>query len=475
MQRFIVVLSCLTLSFSFIAQEQALIPKPILWKGHKKTVSDTSSLLAAFKNGHFDGRIRLYSAGSINQDSLTDYYANAAGIGLRYETGKFKGFQLAAGSFFTYNIASSDFSQIDPSTNTINRYELGLFDVENPSNTKNLAQNEELYIKYSSKKFAALFGRQFIHTPLINLQDGRMRGTTVEGLWLAAKPIKSLKLEGGWLYRIYPRSTNRWFDIGESMGLYPQGRSPLGGPANYLNNIRSAGIGVFSATYKPTKTAKMEVWNYFVENVSNSVFVQAEDARKIGESNHHILYGAQYLRQDALNYGGNQNQALSYMLQGEQANAFGGMVGWKNEKFQVDFNYTRITGDGRFMFPREWGRDPFYTFLPRERNEGYGNVHAVSTNFRYKPKEKPFVGWFGVGYYQLPDIIAEAPLNKYAIPSYVQTNIDLKYVHSGWLNGLESHLLVVSKIATGNTYDNPNFVFQKVNMVHVNLIFNYYF
>jgi hypothetical protein len=26
--------------------------------------------------------------------------------------------------------------------------------------------------------------------------------------------------------------------------------------------------------------------------------------------------------------------------------------------------------------PREWGRDPFYTFMPRERNEGYGDVNA---------------------------------------------------------------------------------------------------
>ncbi|MDG0973527.1 MAG: hypothetical protein P8O07_05145 [Crocinitomicaceae bacterium] len=44
-----------------------------------------------------------------------------------------------------------------------------------------------------------------------------------------------------------------------------------------------------------------------------------------------------------------------------------------------------------------------------------------------------------------------------------------------WLNGLESHLLVVAKIAEGNTYNNPKFVFQKVNMLHINLILNYYF
>jgi hypothetical protein len=74
------------------------------------------------------------------------------------------------------------------------------------------------------------------------------------------------------------------------------------------------------------------------------------------------------------------------------------------------------------------------------------------------------------------DIIMEQPeLNKYAIPYYFQINMDLKYVHKKWLNGLESHLLVVSKIAEGNTYNNPKFVFQKVNMLHINLMLNYYF
>ena len=28
--------------------------------------------------------------------------------------------------------------------------------------------------------------------------------------------------------------------------------------------------------------------------------------------------------------------------------------------------------------PREWGKEPFYTFLPRERNEGLGNIHAFT-------------------------------------------------------------------------------------------------
>lgn len=33
--------------------------------------------------------------------------------------------------------------------------------------------------------------------------------------------------------------------------------------------------------------------------------------------------------------------------------------------------------------PREWGREPFFTFLPRERNEGFGDVHALMGKLSY--------------------------------------------------------------------------------------------
>ncbi len=465
-------LSFIVIQFS-ISQESPF-KRPPVWKGNTKQTSDTTSLLYAFKNGTVDGRARYYFASSVNEGALSDYYANAVGTGLRFETRAFHGFQLAASGFFTFNIASSDLSIPDPITNTLNRYEIGLFDVAQPGETQNLAQNEELYVKYGFKKGRVTFGRQFLHTPLINLQDGRMRGTTVEGIWYGYAPNSKWTFEGGWLYRIFPRSTNKWYHFDASMGLYPEGRNTTGAPANYLGNLSSNGMGVFSTSYAPIKNVKFEVWNYYLDNIINSFFTQIKGKKPFSERTT-LTYGAQFMRQDALNNGGNDNPNLSYTERGSHSMTFGGTIGVQHKKWGYALNYNRITKHGKFLFPREWGRDPFFTFLPRERNEGFGNVHAMSASLRYQEKGKPLFASLGAGYYQLPDILEETALNKYAIPSYFQVNMDVKYAHKKWLNGLESHLLVVAKIAEGNTYNNPKFVFQKVNMLHINLILNYYF
>jgi hypothetical protein len=241
-----------------------------------------------------------------------------------------------------------------------------------------------------------------------------------------------------------------------------------------LGNLSSKGVGVFSFNYKPFKGLKMELWDYYIDNIMNSVFTQIKGDVSF-EKKYSFLYGAQFMRQDAINDGGNSDPSLSYTQRGAKSMTFGGMVGIQKKSMTYSLNYNRITKDGRFLFPREWGRDPFFSFLPRERNEGFGDVHAINVKAKYKPKNKPFFTSLAAGYYQLPDIVKYPELNKYAVPSYFQVNFDFKYIHQNWLKGLETHLLVVSKIAEGNTYDNPKFVFQKVNMLHVNLMINYYF
>lgn len=471
--RYHIQLLTFVLITSFV-NAQGPLKKPPLWKGDSKTTSDTSSLLYAFKNGDFDGRARYYFSSTINEAHLTDFYANAIGTGIRYETRPFHGFQFAASGYFTFNIASSDLSVPDPTTNKVSRYALGLFDVTNPGGTRNLAQNEELYLKYSHKKFQFIFGRQFLHTPLLNLQDGRMHPTSVEGLWLGYAPSEKWSFQGGWLYRIYPRSTNKWYSIEESMGLYPQGRNTNGAPADYQGNLKSSGLGVFNIEYKPVKKLKIQLWDYYLDNIINSAYAQINGKIQL-KNKDHLLYGGQFLRQDAINHGGNVDPELSYTEKGASSMAFGGQFGYQKNAWSVTLNYNRITEDGKFLFPREWGRDPFFTFMPRERNEGFGDVHAVTTRVKYNPKSSPVFLSLAAGYFNLPDIVTQSELNKYAVPSYYQANFDFKYKHQKWLKGLESHLLLVTKIAEGNTYDNPNFVFQKVNMLHINLMLNYYF
>lgn len=432
-------------------------------------VIDSNSLRAAFINGKTEVRFRYFLMITDNKKGLTDYYANAVGGGLKYETAKFHGFQAGVGGFFIFNIGSSNLSQPDAATKQMNRYEIGLFDIENASNKNDIDRLEELYLKYHFKKTTVSAGKQIINTPFINQQDGRMRPTGVEGIWLNAIHKKT-KWEGGILWGISPRSTVRWFNIGASIGVYPQGIRENGQAANYKDHINSRAVLLGGITHDFNNGLKVQLWEQWTENVFNTLLLQMD--KKWGSSSFYT--GIQGILQHAINDGGNADQSKTYIQKGNTALSFGATTGWKNKNTDLSFNYNRITERGRYLMPREWGRDPFYTFLPRERNEGFGDVHATMFKFKQIFPRQHFQTMIGLGYYALPDV-TDTRLNKYGMPSYSQINIDIQYSFTGALHGMSAELLYVYKGQEGNSYDNNKYVIHKVNTSLFNLILNYHF
>ena len=125
------MLSVLTLLIAIIgkAQHQELDEKPVIYKGKQNTTEDTTSLLHAFKTGSLHGHFRYFFMSTQNQKGLTEFYANAGGGGIRYETAKFHSFQMAVSGFYVFNIRSSDFTKPDAVTWQYDRYEIDLFDI----------------------------------------------------------------------------------------------------------------------------------------------------------------------------------------------------------------------------------------------------------------------------------------------------------------------------------------------------------
>ena len=158
----------------------------------------------------------------------------------------------------------------------------------------------------------------------------------------------------------------------------------------------------------------------------------------------------------------------------QKANVFGLSAGYRQKNSTVKFNYSRITRHGRFLFPREWGREPLFTFLSRERNEGLGDVNAFSVNTARRFLKQRLAIEFNTGYYKLPDV-RDYRLNKYGMPSYYQFNIDAKYVFDGLLAGLNIELLYLYKARQGNVYGDWKYVINKVDMHQLNVIVNYIF
>lgn len=473
----ILQLSCFSIALSasttIQAQHQELAEKPQIWQGKSDHHQDSSSVLNAFKRGQFNGHFRYFLMGTNNEKILTDYYANAAGGGLRFETAPFHGVQFAVSGFYIFNLKSSDLSKPDSSTGAMNRYELGLFDIENPSNTKDIDRLEELYIRYNFGNSKVIFGKQLINTPFINLQDGRMRPTGVEGFYTDIQASKHTQVEAALLYAISPRSTTKWYYIGESIGLNPQGLNIDGSKSNYFNHTRSDYVALLGIKHTFNQHLKLQLWNQYVDRIQNSSFAQLDMNYKIS-NNQRFNIAMQSVQQFVVDHGGNKNQALTYIPKGAKAITFGAKVAYGRKNSEWSMNYNRITAHGRYLMPREWGRDPFFTFMSRERNEGLGDVHAITAKYQTKIPASTLKFNLAVGYFKLPDV-KQTAFNKYGLPSYFQINADIRYQFSGFLKGLESQLLVASKFLQGETYQNPKFIINKVNLQNYNLVLNYYF
>jgi hypothetical protein len=467
------VIAVIFISGTTFTQHQETNEKPLVYKGSKHHLADSNTILYAFKNGTFHGHLRYFFMATDNARDLTDYFANAAGGGLHYQTASYKNFRFGVSGFYVFNIGSTDLDTIDPTTGQVNRYEIGLFDQEDPHNHKDIDRLEELFLKYHALKGHFTLGRQLINTPFINLQDGRMRPTGVEGIWYESDKLKNTKIQGGYLYAVSPRGTTKWYEIQHSIGLYPSGVNPNGTKSDYHDNVSSRGLFSLGLTQTIKPSLKVSLWDLYVDNMFNTAFAEIEYKKEL-KLDRSFYSAGQFIRQDAINEGGNSNIAKTYFTPKGKSMTFGFKVGLKSKTTDLSLNYNRITAHGRYLMPREWGRDAFYTFLPRERNEGFGDVHALvvkgSKNFPKIHLKTALAG----GIVSMPSV-NDYRLNKYGMPSYAQVNFDVRYGFDKLLKGLDAQLLIVYKHGLGDTYGKDRFVINKVDMILYNFVLNYHF
>lgn len=438
---------------------------------HGDTCGSLRSVL--IRHGFFHAHARSFFMATDNRSPLTDYWAWGLGAGIGYESPVWKGFQFGVTGFFIFNVASSDLGRVDSLSGAGSRYELGLFDIRDPENHHDLDRLENLYLNYNYKKFNLRIGRQEVHTPFLNKQDGRMRGTLEEGIWLSLDDLKGWSLEGGYIRAISPRSTKDWFKISESMCIYPAGLNIYGQKSMYPGHISSKGLFALGISYNWKDLLRVHTWNLFTENVFNTAYLELEGSFPL-KSSWIFRPGFIYTRQDPVNCGGHCDPSKAYMPRGQSSNIFSGRLAFQHKTTQFSFNYTRITAHGRFLFPREWGREYFYTFMPRERHDGLGDVHAAVVRFSHGFFNNKWIPSVAYGHFFVPDVF-NYRLNKYSVPSYNQLNIELRYNFSGYLKGFSIIGLVVYKGSLGKNYNNYRFIHNKVDMWNWNFVLDYMF
>ncbi|GIV44335.1 MAG: hypothetical protein KatS3mg035_1458 [Bacteroidia bacterium] len=429
-------------------------------------------LIYYFQNGKTTGLWRNHFMFTDNTQNLIDFGALATSLNLQYKTLPLKNISFSTGFSAVSNLWQQNLLARDPQTNQPSRYEIGLYDVTNPNNYKAIFLLSDLSIHYAYKNWKATLGKQLIRTPFINPQDGRMVPTLVEGLYVQ-KQEKKGNVEIGFLYKIAPRGVSKWYSVAQSIGIYPQGVQPNGTPSQYAGNTFSQGIGLLGYQKNIHSFMKMKLHNLYVDNIMNTAFFQMDFFQYDSSRQSQWSFSVQTIRQDALGNGGNIEAHKRYFTKNGKSMTFGGRLAWENAQWNFSLNYNRITAIGRFLIPREWGIEPFFTFLPRERSDGFGNAHAYALKTAYSYKKSLKLA-LQSAYVQLPDVKNFA-LNKYGMPSYWQNNLEIRFYPNGFFKNLELLALFVYKYNIGETYNQNKYLFNKTNMFQWNLITNYRF
>lgn len=431
------------------------------------------SVHAAFVKGSLHGRFRSVYCTTINQEPLPSYYAVAAGGVLKYETATFKKFTAVVGGSFTYNLSSSDLGVRDSLSGARSRYELQMMDINNPYNTNNMFRLDWLCLKYSFSKSYLTWGKQYVVTPFINQQDLYMRSSVVDGMYSHLVVNDNLLIEAAYIYGISASATTNWGHVSESIGVFPNGVNVNGSPGDYANNLHGGGLAFLGVHGSVRKNMKFEVWNQYVHQIFNTALLQVDySLSKIGQ--HTFIISLQAIGQNHIGNGGNANVYKAYYSPDNNALIMGGRIALRSSKTDLSLNYTRITSDGRYQMPREWGREPMFTFLMREQIEGAGNVHAASLHGIHTFTKLSIKVDAGIGYYKMPDVL-NSRLNKYGMPTYMQYYVLGRYSFRKKLKGLDVELVYMYKQKLGDSYGIYKYVINRVNMSHVSAGFRFTF
>jgi hypothetical protein len=422
-----------------------------------------AGLLHSFSKGILSGQVRNFSMATINNDELTDYFANAIGASIHYETLPFKGFQIGLNGIFVYKTFSNNLLHIDSIAQQRSRYELQLFDIEHPGNYNDLDRLEELYLKYQYKDFSITYGKMELESPLVRLHDGRMKPKVFSGI-KADYSHHQHHFTTAWFNKASPRSTTHWYTIDEAIGLYNNGVTLEGEPSDYHKNLTSRGLGVAGYQSNPKPGLHLNLWTYFLENISNSTTAMA-----VWEQDAGLYGGVSYLHQIPLNLEEHTNLAAIFHHPEEQTHMLSTRIGYAFDVFETHLNATHIFNTGRYLFPREFGVDPSFTYISRSQLEGLGNATSIGIGAHKAIKQVEInLDWN----YTHTD--SDPRFNKYQLPSYNQFNVDCSYRFHDKLEGLHLRLLYVNRIATDKTLTLQE-QFNTVNFNQINLIANFSF
>ncbi|WP_188369796.1 hypothetical protein [Muriicola marianensis] len=426
---------------------------------------EPKSLKEIFTGSEVEGHIRNFFMTTLNEGDLKDYYTNAIGGALAIKTKEYKGFEIGVKGIFTYKGFSADLNEADETTGRISKWEHELYDITDFDNFNDLDRLEELYLRYNFKRGYITYGKLAVEeTPLLNESDGRMKPFAFKGIWLQHKTRDHL-INLSWLDRLSPRSTVEWYGFNEAIGLVNNGFQPNGEIADYRGKTESKGIALLEYEYNlPYLNLRVNHW--YIHHISHTGMVELNLLRNNWE------LGMQYAYQFPDGFQADLPYVNRYVQPGENGQVLSARVAYDPERWQVSLGFTRAFDSGRFLFPKELGRDHFFTSIPRSRLEGFGDAEVLTLSGEYRFRREGFFARVDLTEVFGPRV-GDFEFNKYNLDEYYQMNLRLHYELKGFLKGLAFDLLYIHN-KNRNT-STPDVIFNSSNFHQLSFVTNYNF
>lgn len=430
-----------------------------------RNTTEVESLKMVFVKAEVEGHIRNYFMSTMNEGNLKDYYTNATGGAIGIKTLPFKNFSLGIKGIFTYQTFSSDLNEKDEASQKASKWEHELYDINDLENYNDLDRLEELYIDYTFKKGIISAGKMPIEeTIFVNKSDGRMKPFAFSGIQAQLNFDSTTHFYIAYIGRVSPRSAVEWYNFDEAIGIVTNGNQPNGLAADYAGYTNSKGMSIVGLE-KQIENSSIKLYHYHLHQILNTSIIEGQTDLSNFE------FTIQYVFQFADQF----QQSLAYENRYVQASENGQLLSLKSaynaKKHHFFIAYTHLFATGRFLFPKELGRDRINTSISRSRAEGLGNSNVFTINYEYCLTQQ--TGFRVEATTILQNNPESAKYNKYNLDNYYQINTRIKHKMKAFFEGLECSLLYVYK---KNYEENQvDLIFNRSNFHQINLIANYNF
>ncbi len=381
--------------------------------------ADSNSLTSAFTDATFNGHLKtLFFMRDFDNDK-TDWSTIAIGGNLKFETAPIYGFSGGVG------VKASLGDVLDDKA----LYSGVLAPGDDPSEGDNYAAFDEYFLRYNNWDTDVSIGAFALDTPWMQGFDLRMTPKKYRGVSLKNNSLDQVSLDLHYIVDWLNWTSESWESIASGM----------------TNNVDdNEGALVAGAAWQMTESLKIQAWDYYFDEVLNSIYGRLDYSHKFGE-NYSLGARLKYLDQRDVG-SGLVGELDTYMTGGDVSlAAYGGMLSLYYGSVGDDQMQNSFGGDYVVIMQTKW--------LERAEEDVWG----VKLDYDFTDiGAKGLTAYLFYASFNTPDTGVNASTDMQ------ETDFSLKYELNQWYEGLSvwfryAHMDQDENVADGNDWDDVRF------------------